>query len=173
MRNKSPLVLLLVLCALLITCAGTSYAQSQPRITQQVDNRAYVPLPGNVRPEAKNPALVTGAVPSTQSIDHMFLFLQRSPGQEKAVDDYVNSLNDRNSPNFHKWLTAEEFGEQFGLAQEDVQQVTNWLQLFGFRINQVYPNRMVIDFSGTGRQYFKRLSYPDGDLAGRERNAHR
>ena len=38
------------------------------------------------------------------------------------------------------------------MDERDVLRVTNWLQSQGFQINQVYPNRMLIDFSGTAGQ---------------------
>ena len=131
---------------------GRRVVSAGPRITQAIDERTYVPLSGNTRPEARNFANYRGPAAAELPIDHMFLFLQRSPEQEQAVDQFINSLNDRKSPNFHQWLTPEEYGERFGVAEEDIQQVTNWLQSHGFVINQVYPNRMLIDFSGTAGQ---------------------
>ena len=38
------------------------------------------------------------------------------------------------------------------MAQRDIESVTNWLESHGFRVNKVYPNRMLIDFSGTAGQ---------------------
>ena len=149
MRNKSLLIVLALLWAFFTTCSVTSYAQSAPRITRQVDERAYVTLPGNTRPEAKVAAYDRGPVANSFVVDHMFLFLQRSPEQEQAIDSYIKQLNDKKSPNFHKWLTPDDLGQKFGVADEDIQQVTNWLQSIGFQINQVYPNKMLIDFSGT------------------------
>ena len=152
---------MLVACFLL--AANFAYAKSKktstsvaqvpdgPRITQQIDENKRVTLTGNTRPEA-NAAFDRGAVSDAFDVDHMFLLLQRSPGQERAVDKFIDSLNDRKSPNFHHWLTAEEFGQRFGVAQEDVQTITNWLESHGFRINQVYPSRIMIDFSGTAGQ---------------------
>jgi len=151
MKNRSLLTVILIM-TFIATCALTSSAQPQPRITQQIDNRTYVTLGGNVRPEATLADNIRGMVANDHPVDHLFLFLQRSPEQEKAVDDYIKQLNDKNSPNFHKWLTPEEFGDKFGVAEADIQQVTNWLQSNGFRINQVYPNRMLIDISGTAGQ---------------------
>ena len=81
----------------------------------------------------------------------MLLFLQRSPQQEQALQQYIDSLSDRKSPNFHKWLSAEELGETYGVADQDIQTITNWLQSEGFVVNQVYPNKMVIDISGSAR----------------------
>ncbi len=45
------------------------------------------------------------------------------------------------------------------MAQQDIDNVTNWLQSQGFRINQVYPNRMLIDFSGTAGQIAQGLPH--------------
>ena len=100
----------------------------------------------------RTPSIIAARLRPTWTLDHIFLFLQRSPQQEQALDKLINELNDRKSPKFHKWLTPEEFGERFGVAEEDIQQVTNWLQSHGFRINQVYTNHMLIDFSGTAAQ---------------------
>ena len=38
------------------------------------------------------------------------------------------------------------------MAQEDLDKVTGWLESHGFRVNQVYTNRILIDFSGTAGQ---------------------
>src|ERR1039458_9436666 len=67
MTRKSLLGLWCLLLLVLITTSGlSSYAQSRnhntqiinhpdgPRITQAINERAYVPLTGNTRPEAKN-----------------------------------------------------------------------------------------------------------------------
>ena len=156
MSRKTLLGLCCVLFLILITTFSlASYGQSVaagPRITQQIDERAYVTLKGNTRPEATNALLYRGPVSATLPMDHMLLFLQRSPEQEQAVDEFINSLNDRSRPISIKWLTPEEFGEKFGVDEGDIQQVTNWLQSEGFQINQVYPNHMVIDISGNAGQ---------------------
>ena len=38
------------------------------------------------------------------------------------------------------------------MAQQDVDKIVDWLKSHGFTINRVYPNGMVIDFSGTAGQ---------------------
>ena len=62
---------------------------------------------------------------------------------------FIEQLHDPASPNFHRWLTAQEFGERFGPAPADVETITLWLESHGFAINVVYPSGMLIDFSGT------------------------
>ena len=82
----------------------------------------------------------------------MYLQLKRSPEQDLAAQRFVESLTDKTSPNFHKWITAAEYGRRFGAAPEDIATVTRWLQSHGFSVNNVPANNMVIDFSGTAGQ---------------------
>ncbi len=85
-------------------------------------------------------------------MDHMWLQLTRSAAQQAALEQYLQETRDPSSPNFHKWLTAAEFGANFGVPQSDIQTITNWLESHGFTVNGVEPSRMLIDFSGTAGQ---------------------
>ena len=49
-------------------------------------------------------------------------------------------------------MTASEFGKNYGVAESDIQTITGWLDSHGFTVNSVYPNGMVIDFSGSAGQ---------------------
>ena len=128
--------------------AASATAAIPVRVTQGVDETQLVTLSRNTRPEA-NATNDRGALPEGYGVEHMLLLLQRSPQQEQALEKFIDSLNDRKSPNFHKWLTPQEFGAKYGVAEDDIKTVTNWLESNGFRINQVYPNHIVIDISGT------------------------
>jgi subtilase family serine protease len=63
-----------------------------------------------------------------------------------------DETQDPGSPNFHRWLTPEQFVQNFGVAPQDIDVITRWLQSHGLTVNLVYPSRMVIDFSGTAGQ---------------------
>jgi hypothetical protein len=121
------------------------------RITQPVNESQITVMPGNVRPEARNPQNDRGKVADSMPVEHVWLQLQRSAEQERALQELIDQLNDRNSRMFHQWLTPEQFGE-YGVGQEDIETVTNWMESHGLRVNQVYPNHMLIDFSGTAGQ---------------------
>jgi hypothetical protein len=125
--------------------------QTLPRLAQRIDETKLFILRGNTRPEAK-PANDRGTVADTFLLEHLFLQLRRSVEQEKALEQFIDQLHDPKSPTFHQWITAEQFGQRYGLAQEDLDTITGWLQLHGFTVGGVYLNRMVIDFSGTAAQ---------------------
>lgn len=126
-------------------------SSARPLITSAVNQNVLHPLAGNTRPEAKAENDL-GAVPDSLPMEHILVQLQRSAAQQAAVDDYVASLNDPKSANFHKWLTAAQFGAAFGASQQDIATVTGWLTQQGFTINEIYPGGMTIDISGTAAQ---------------------
>jgi hypothetical protein len=154
-RRIRPVFFVSIFALLLAVSQGmfaSGHAASVPdRITQPIDESNLVKLAGNTRPEA-NSRNDRGAVSDGLAFDHMFLQLQRSSVKEQELDKLIDELNDRTSPNFHHWLTAETFGRKFGVAQGDIDTVTGWLQSHGFHVNRVYPSRMLIDFSGTAGQ---------------------
>ena len=121
-------------------------------MAQNIDEKnSNVTLRGNTRPEA-NAENDRGRLNDSYPIDHMFLLLQRAPEQEKALTTLIDQLHNPKSPSFHHWITPDQFGQNYGVAQSDVQKVTRWLQFHGFTVNQVYPSRMLVDFSGTSGQ---------------------
>jgi subtilase family serine protease len=149
---------LLLVCFGLMLAAGMSYqrrvsAGGGPRvlITHKINEAALVRLAGNTRPEA-NAANDRGPVRDSFPLKHMLLQLRRSPEQEQAFENYSKEVQDPGSPNYHHWLTAREIGQRYGLAAQDLATITDWLKSHGFTVNRVYPNGVVIDFSGTAGQ---------------------
>ena len=80
-------------------------------IREDVDDSKLVTLAGNTRPEAVAENDL-GAVADGFSLDHMMLLLKRSPQQEQALVQLIDDLHNRRSPNFHKWLTAGDLGQE-------------------------------------------------------------
>jgi len=120
-------------------------------ITQNIDEGKRVRLTGNTRPEV-NAENDRGAVADDFPMEHMLLQLRRPPELEKALQQFIDELHTPGSPNFHQWVSAQEFGARFGPAKQDLDTVTGWLTSQGFTVNVVYPSGVVIDFSGTAAQ---------------------
>jgi subtilase family serine protease len=150
--SASRIALALAPVALALCPAPGLPAQGAARmITQPVDEARRVTLGGNTRPEA-NAKNDLGQVEESLPLEHMQLLLQRPEKLQSELDAFTESLADKDSANYHHWLTPDAFGRRFGVAQEDVDAVTSWLTAHGFRVNTVYPSRTVIDFSGTASQ---------------------
>jgi subtilase family serine protease len=127
-----------------------SAAQAMPtaQITTQINNNIRVTLAGNTRPEAI-PANDRGAVSSGLMIQHAQLLLKRSAASEKDLETLIANLHDRKSPQYHKWLTAKQFGQRFGASDSDISKVSGWLSANGLKVDGVATGKMMITFSGT------------------------
>jgi subtilase family serine protease len=123
----------------------------QSRITQEVDDTRLVTLGSNTHPLAR-PEFDRGPAPADLPLERMLLVLKRSPTQESALKQLLDQQQDRFSPNYHKWLTPEEFGQQFGPSLQDIQVITSWLESQGFQVAGVSHGRTAIEFSGTAGQ---------------------
>src|SRR5216684_3379953 len=117
------------------------------RVTDTVDDTNRTVLGGNVHPKARA-EFDRGAVADAQPVTRILLVLQRSAEQEAALRQLMEEQQSKNSPNYHAWLTPEQFGKQFGPADADIQAVTDWLTLHGFQVSKVSKGRTVIEFSG-------------------------
>ena len=142
----------LSLCALSgVLLASAALAQSTApatRIVNKIDPTELVVLKGSVNPHAIA-ANDRGPVSPALQMQGLTLVLSRSAERQAAFDAFVQSQYDPGSPNFHRWLTAAQVGRQFGPAQADISQIVSWLAGQGFRVTQVAPDRMTIDFTGT------------------------
>jgi subtilase family serine protease len=85
-------------------------------------------------------------------MERMLLQLTSSHGQQVALEQLLADQQDPASPRYHVWLTPEQFGEQFGAAQEDIDSITGWLESQGFQVTEVAAGRRSIEFSGTVAQ---------------------
>ena len=90
-------------------------AAGTPRrlITQSVDESQLTTLKGNTHPLAR-PEFDLGAAPASLPMKRMLLVLKRSPDQETALRKLLDDQQDKASPNYHQWLSPEQFGQQFG-----------------------------------------------------------
>ena len=151
MHRKIAILSTITMLAWTLPLSAQSAANRRPVLTSPIDDTKLHTLTGNTRPEA-NAANDRGVVPDNLTMDHLLLQLQRSPELQKAADQFTEDLQNPKSPSYHHWLTAAEFGQQFGLAQQDLSTITSWLQSHGFTVNSVYTNGLMIDFSGTAGQ---------------------
>jgi subtilase family serine protease len=146
-------------CALALLCAVvlpvSSHAQTaSPKpalITQPIEESKLIVLRGNTYPLALA-KYDRGSAPASLPMQRMLLVLKRSPDLEASLDALLDQQQDKSSQNYHAWLTPEQFGQQFGPADADIQAITSWLQLQGFQVAKVSNGRTVVEFSGTAAQ---------------------
>ena len=90
-----------------------------------------------------------GPASPSVTLDDLQIVLKRSPEQQQALDILLVRQHQQGDPLFQAWLTPAEFGETFGISEQDVAPIREWLQGQGFSVGSVRADEMVIDFSGS------------------------
>ena len=121
------------------------------RIVSPVDDTQLVTLHGTVSPLALQRNDL-GAAPDGLQLNRMHLVLKRSDSQEAALKQLIDEMHTPGSPNYHKWLTPDQFGAQFGPSDQDIAAVTTWLTTHGFNVKGVNPGRQTMEISGSVAQ---------------------
>jgi hypothetical protein len=149
---------LMWIAVFILAFIGTGWGQdraqmvsaSHPLITRAVDESQLTTLKGNTHHLARK-EFDLGTAPATLPMERMLLVLKRSPEQQLALHKLLDDQQDKHSPNYHKWMTPEEFGKEFGPSDADMQTITGWLQAHGFQVGTT-KGRTVLEFSGSASQ---------------------
>jgi subtilase family serine protease len=131
--------------------SGAQTSQVSPRIVGPVDEQSLITLQGNVSTAAQ-PQYDRGEPAGATQLTQMRIVLARSAEQQVALDRFEQELQERSSPNYHKWLTPNQFGKLYGPADSDIAAIVAWLQSHGLTVESISPGRTDIAFSGTVNQ---------------------
>src|ERR1035441_1228818 len=137
--------------ALLLAAAGVvalPLCAASPRVVNDADT---VAVSGNVSPRLLG-AVDIGPTDGALPVEKMILVLRPRAGASDRLERLLAEQLDPSSSNYHRWLTPEEYGREFGLTDADLNAVLGWLQRNGFAIDEVAPGRGWINFSGTVAQ---------------------
>ncbi|MEO8369031.1 MAG: protease pro-enzyme activation domain-containing protein [Candidatus Solibacter sp.] len=128
-----------------LAVAGTAAAQD--RIRGPLDRNRMSALKGHVHPLAL-PGNDQGPVDPDMTIRQATLLFKPAA----SIDAFLAAQQTPSSPDYHAWLTPEEFGDRFGLSSGDIAKVTSWLESQGLKVDKVARGRHWINFSGTAAQ---------------------
>jgi subtilase family serine protease len=147
-RLISRLVLPLALFG--VTLTPFSHAAVQDRVAA-VSSSSRVALHGNVSGRVKRSADL-GAAPQDRKLESLSLRFSMTSAQQADLTQLLAAQLNSGSPNYHKWLTPEQFGARFGLSSADLTKVSTWLTSQGFTITGTARSSTFITFSGTVAQ---------------------
>jgi hypothetical protein len=117
------------------------------RLLNRIDDFNLTTIHGSTHPAVRN-AIDNGRLAASKAMGDLVLVLTRSDAQQAALEAFNQQQYDPASPNYHHWLTPEEFGAAYGVSQADLNAVSNWLQDHGFTIQEIPPSHTSIRFSG-------------------------
>jgi uncharacterized repeat protein (TIGR01451 family) len=68
---------------------------------------------------------------------------------QQALTDLLEQIYSPQSPQYHQYLTPEQFTRQFGPTELEYQAVIEFARTNGLTVEGTYPNRRLVDVSGT------------------------
>jgi hypothetical protein len=120
---------------------------------------------GYVTPAMASAPLV-GPVPQSTVLRLSISLPARDP---EGLKSFVRQVSDPASPTYRQFLTLDEFTATYGPLEADYQALKDWADSKGLTIVGTYPNRLLLDVSGTvsaiERALYVNLNYysrPDG-----------
>ncbi len=132
-----------------LLAAGSCWAGGPPsRIDGRLSNARTFVLNGNIHPRLAS-AADQGEVEGTLPLPRITVHFQMTAAQRTDLDSLLQAQQDRSSPQYHKWLTPEQYADRFGVSASDLASVTEWLQSMGFTDIQPARGRTFITMSGT------------------------
>jgi subtilase family serine protease len=93
-----------------------------------------------------------GAMVPTTQLNGIQLYLLPSSAQRMALSQLLQDQQNPQSPQYHQRLTPVQFGQLFGVSQQDETLLRNWLTSQGFHDITISNSRNVITFSGNVQQ---------------------
>ncbi len=140
-----------ILPALLLLAAGSAWAAQPDRVLTTIDNSQTVVLKGHVSPQART-EYDQGPVEPSFKLGYITIMFQPSASQQADLTQFLAEQQDPHSPNYHNWLTPEQYAARFGLSTGDLHRIAAWLRSQGFGIVQVARGHDWIAFRGTAGQ---------------------
>ncbi len=126
-------------------------ASAQPARIPRIDRAQRFTLTGNVHPRAI-PQDDQGRVEPSLELSYVTLSFAQSDAQKADLARFLVDQQTPGSPNYHRWLTPEQFADRFGLAQSDLDKIQNWVQSEGLNVVSVARGRTWLAVSGSAAQ---------------------
>jgi hypothetical protein len=131
----------LALVALVVIATGTAWSQVSLSRSPSTSFKPHTPLAVQ-----NGTAVLTGHYNPNQMLRLTLGLQPPHPVEEQA---FLESLQTKGSHDFHQYLTAAEWTEQFDPSVEDEQAVVNWATAQGLTVTRRFPNRLLVDVEGT------------------------
>jgi len=91
---------------------------------------------------ANGSAIVMSPYTPTQKLR---LALALQPPHMAEEEEFLAELETKGSPNFHKFLTPEEWNARFAPSAEDEQKVVDWATSQGLTVTSRFANRLLVE----------------------------
>ncbi len=143
-RRKPGRIAALCLALVAMVCGAWNAGQAQQSLQA---------LHKHVRPAVSSgQAALVSSLPATQRMNLSIVLPLRN---QTELTSLLGRLYDPSSPDYHQFLSVEQFAEQFGPTAEDYQAVVDFAQANGFSVTGTSANRLLVPINGTVDQIQK------------------
>ena len=135
----------------LFAVLGPSFAYAaapQARIRTAVTDADRAPVRETIPSRVKQ-AVDMGEASTGRTLSAVTLHFSLTDAQQADLTQLLADLQNPASPHYHQWLTPQQYGARFGLANADMAKIQSWLSSKGFQVVAVAPSQNSITVSGT------------------------
>lgn len=133
---------------LLLAASTGTHPVASNRIMREIDSSQIAAVKGTAHPLAR-PQFDRGRLSPEKQLGNVAITFRLSAPQQADLNQLLREQQDRSSPNYHRWLTPEQYAQRFGMSQSDLAKVSSWLQSQGLTVTGVSRNRREISFTGS------------------------
>src|SRR5947209_7999665 len=130
-----------------ITCFHANSSAQPSRIQEKIDDGQRSTMSGHVHRLARS-LYDRGRADPYLRIERVTLVLRPSVAQAAELDRLIGELQYSKSGNYHQWLTPASYADRFGVSQEDIGKIIEWLTAHQLNVTNVARARNAIMVSG-------------------------
>src|SRR5664279_1301875 len=139
----------IVLQSLLISYILAGTLSAQPRLIKgPIQDTQRARMTGHVHPMAKAENDL-GPLDASITLSAITLVLGQTPEQQADLDRLLTAQQDPSSPDYHRWLSPEQYADRFGASLDDIAKITAWLGQHNLHVTTVGRARTSVVFTGS------------------------
>src|SRR6266851_3235284 len=112
--------------SLLVSCLLAGALSAQPRLIKgPIQDKERVRMTGHVHPQARAENDL-GPMDAAEALPAITLVFRQTPQQQADLDRLLTAQQDPSSPDYHRWLSPEQYADRFGASPDDIAKIAAW-----------------------------------------------
>src|ERR1035438_6012804 len=133
----------------LMACILAGALSAQPRLIKgPIQDTHRTRMTGYIHPMAKAENDL-GPLDASVTLPAITLVLSQTPEQQADLDGFLTAQQDPSSPDYHRWLSPEQYADRFGASPDDMAKITAWLEQHNLHVTTVGRGRTSVAFTGS------------------------